>query len=132
MKKILTALLVLLSVNATVFAANWVKVKEENAGTYYVDTTSYKCGCPSVKVITFRLKQVPTYSDASMIIYKHQIDFNRGVVYSHATRYSQSGAIIKEMNMPDTPMGVVASNKDTGFYAAAKKAYTSCYDYCKK
>ncbi len=131
MKKILTALLVLLSVNTTVFAANWVKVKQENAGTYYVDTTSYKCSCSSPKAITFKLKQVPTYSDASMVIYKFHVNFDRAMMYSHATRYSQSGAFIKEMNMPDAPLRAVSQS--SGIFAAMDKVATYCdRNYCLK
>lgn len=125
MKKYLTVL-ILLSIGGSAFAANWLKIKQENAGTYYLDTTSYKCGCKYLRSITFNMKQIPTYSDASVVFYKIHVDIDRDALYTHTTRYGRNGVFLKEQNLPTISLSSV--NPNSALFVGMDKVA----DYCDR
>ena len=117
----------LLSVATPVHAA-WELLKNEASGTNYIDNSSYKCSCRNPDVAYFKLKQIPTHSNAKYVLYNIKLNFDNGMVYTYATRYYNSG-YVEDTKIP--PMPGRAIGRDTALAAAIYKVGNYCDNYCK-
>ena len=131
MKKITLLLLagVILLANSSAFAA-WVKIKEEAQGTYYLDNASIKCTCSNPDLVFLKVKQIPTFSNASKIIYNIKLNTHAATLYSYASRYNSAGALIREDEMPPL-RGRDFAGTGSALDIAVHKACNYCDKYCK-
>lgn len=135
MKKMLSVLLlagVLLGATLTPVYAAWEKIKEEPQGTYYIDPSTYKCSCTD-RTLYFKLKQVPTHSNAKYIMNNLKLSFtgsDKYLVFNYATRYYNSG-IVEDVQLPPVHVGKVFKS-GSGLDVAVQKVYIYCGSYCKR
>ena len=112
--------------------AAWEKIKEEPQGTYYIDNSSYKCTCTGADTMYFKVKQVPTFSNAKYIINNMKISnkgSERGWVYNYATRYYNSGRV-EDMQLPPVHVRDFVGSGNA-LDNALKKIFYYCDSYCK-
>jgi len=110
--------------------AAWEKIKEEAEGTYYIDTSAYRCTCTGADTMYFKVKQVPTHSNAKYIINNMKVSLNgpnKAWVYNHATRYYNSG-FVEDVELPPA-LPNPASN--SALSIALQKTCKYCDVYCK-
>lgn len=122
---------VLLCAVTPVYAA-WEKIKEEPQGTYYIDNSAYKCTCTGADTMYFKVKQVPTHSNAKYIINNMKISnngSNKGWVYNYATRYYNSGYTEDVQLPPVHAYDFIGSGNALDI--AFKKVCSYCDTYCK-
>ena len=135
MKKFLSILLLggaLLGATLTPVYAAWEKIKEEPQGTYYVDNSAYRCTCTGADTVYFKVKQVPTHSNAKYIINNMKISLNgsnRYWVYNYATRYYNSGRV-EDVKLPPVHAKDFFGSGNA-LDIALRKANNYCDAYCK-